>query len=543
MSPEVRLELQQLLSDLCDGNLGAEQHARLEALLDGDAECRLIYLAYVDMHAHLLIRPQLFGSTPTMPVAPDRTRRGWTQIIRYGLVVSATLAASLLVQFLWRPLAFDDTHNGTVAPPAVKVAAPPAYVATLTQTPDCVWDQARIGPRLQPGELRLQKGIARIRFDSGSDLVVEGPIGLRVDSGAATLLHGKVVVRAEETAAPFDLHTPCSTLVNFAAECAVSVGNDGEEVHVFDGEVQRTARTGAAAPEVLSAGDARRYGPAPESPGQPMPLDRKAFTRELADPAPPAADPAAGLLAYEGFDYSSGNALRTDKAGGGLGWTSRWLPGLTRPLLEGDGNLSALNPKESLVRPGSAALSGGGSFDYIGFAKYHRRLATPVRLDTDGVYYLSFLFRREGPPADPLNALAILLRSTDELQKGREDARKRLNIGIGGPNQLFTHLDKIGSRTPLPLRYGETYLLVAKIAASSTGPAQVFLRVYGPDEVIELEESSAWTVAGPPFPSRQVFDWLEIHINSKTRQTIDEIRLGTTWSSVTAPWRPKKNQG
>jgi hypothetical protein len=33
-----------------------------------------------------------------------------------------------------------------------------------------------------------------------------------------------------------------------------------------------------------------------------------------------------------------------------------------------------------------------------------------------------------------------------------------------------------------------------------------------------------------------VFDWLEVHINSKTRQTIDEIRLGTTWSSVTAPW-------
>ena len=37
-------------------------------------------------------------------------------------------------------------------------------------------------------------------------------------------------------------------------------------------------------------------------------------------------------------------------------------------------------------------------------------------------------------------------------------------------------------------------------------------------------------------PVEVVFDWLEVHINSKTRQTIDEIRLGTTWSSVTAPW-------
>ena len=103
-------------------------------------------------------------------------------------------------------------------------------------------------------------------------------------------------------------------------------------------------------------------------------------------------------------------------------------------------------------------------------------------------------------------------------------------------NQLFTSLNRVGSRTPLPLRYGDTYLLVAKIVASAANPDQVFMRVYAPEEPIERGEPGSWSVVGPPFQSDLVFDCLEVHINSKTRQTIDEIRLGTTWSSVTAPW-------
>src|SRR5262249_28095868 len=141
----------------------------------------------------------------------------------------------------------------------------------------------------------------------------------------------------------------------------------------------------------------------------------------------------------------------------------------------------------------------GGSFDYTGFAKYHRKLATPVRLDTDGVYFLSYLFRRHGPQADPLNAVAVLLRPDDEISK--DESWRRLNVGVGGWTQLFTHLQRVGSRTPLPLRYGETYLLVAKITASAANPDQVFMRVYGPDEPIERDEPGSWSVVGPPFQS------------------------------------------
>jgi hypothetical protein len=182
----------------------------------------------------------------------------------------------------------------------------------------------------------------------------------------------------------------------------------------------------------------------------------------------------------------------------------------------------------------------GGCFDHAGFTKYFRRLATPLRLDQNGVYYLSFLFRRGGPPADPLNSVSVQFRQTDELARdqldGTRDMSKRLNLGVDRTNELFTHLERIGSRTPLPLSFDETYLLVAKVVASGEHPDQVFLRVYGPAEPVDHDEPGSWSAFGPPIHSDLALEWMEIHINSAARHALDELRLGTTWSSVTAAW-------
>src|SRR5262249_9159157 len=160
---------------------------------------------------------------------------------------------------------------------------------------------------------------------------------------------------------------------------------------------------------------------------------------------------------------------------------------------------------QSLARQSTPNASIGGSFEHVGFAKYFRQLATPVRLDADGVYYFSFLFRREGPPLDPLADVSIQLRETQELTDDQRDAtidlRKRLNFGVDRTNELFTHLERVGRRMPLPLSYGETYLLVAKVAASSTYPDQVFLRIYGPQEPVDGLEPVTWTAVGSPVQS------------------------------------------
>src|SRR5262249_18481217 len=157
---------------------------------------------------------------------------------------------------------------------------------------------------------------------------IQGPAAVRVDSSsAATVLHGKVVFRADDTAAPFDLFTPSSRLVDLGTEYAVFVGPDGEgEVHVFEGEVQRTPRVARdeIEPEYLTAGEARRYEKGTELVGRPPQLDRKLFVRQVPATGRHRSDPAAGLLTYEGFSYTDPDALGLGRANGGTGWDGPW---------------------------------------------------------------------------------------------------------------------------------------------------------------------------------------------------------------------------
>ena len=94
-----------------------------------------------------------------------------------------------------------------------------------------------------------------------------------------------------------------------------------------------------------------------------------------------------------------------------------------RPLNPGDANRLVLVPRAGLTRPGAAVAAAGGRFEYAGFTKCFRRLAEPVRLDVDRTYFLSFLFRREGPSASEVNAVALLLWTDEDYQK-EFDARK-----------------------------------------------------------------------------------------------------------------------
>jgi hypothetical protein len=416
-------------------------------------------------------------------------------------------------------------------------------VATLRQVQDCVWaTPARfqeVGARLPPGEYRLLKGVATIDFDSGSELVVEGPAVLHVESSTAVSLHsGKVVFRADDSAAPFALRTPSSTLAEIDTEFAVSVSEASEEVHVFEGKVERISNLAAndAKPEELKAGEARRYEGAPAVHSKPTPFDPKRFVRTVAAPAP---RPDAGLLAYEGFDYRNSTAFATGKADGGFGWAGPWKAAVTRMPSDGNRFPRPLNTKLGLTRSGASVPAVGGSFEHAGFAKSWRRLAVPVRLDTDGVYYLSYLFRRDNPAPHPIDSAAILFWTDEDYQqKKNEDFWKRLSVGVMKSNVVYTHLQRMKARKTIDMDDGVTYLLVAKIVASRAHADQVFARVYRPDDLVETTEPSAWPLHSAPFHSDLVFDWMQLHVNSKSRHTMDEIRLGTTWSSVTEAWCP-----
>jgi ferric-dicitrate binding protein FerR (iron transport regulator) len=550
MNADTRRELEALLSAQCDGELTDAEHARLEHLLD-DPACRQCYLEYMDMHARLLAHPGIGTALPppaeaptevALAVVPPPSRGRFAQVLRYAAVAASTLAATILVQLWW-----SHSH------PAADLPGEP--VATLVQTADCAWPDARKplrdGERLPTGRLQLLKGVARIRFDNGSELLVQGPAELSLDaSDAATLLRGKLVFRSDAMAGPFDLHTPLATLVDLGTEYGVWVGPDGEEVQVFEGDVHRVPRAETVEPEYLQTGDAYRWGPQFVR-GKKTKFDPARYVHHLA-----AAPDAAGLLAYEGFDYKTPDALTASKANGGRGWAGPWTVTVAQPLEWGEQKRLPLNVEESLTRPDSAVPSIGGRFDHAGFGVYYRQMTTPVRLDTDGAYYISCLFRRSGPPGHPFNMVALMLRPNEggaapargkfhdhherhHGQEPRPNLGKRLMIGAGGSNQIFARVECHCARASMPINTGQSYLLVAKVAASRLSADQVFVRVYAPREPVGTEEPVSWSMISPPFHSNLAFDWLGIHVNSKNRQMIDEIRVGTTWSSVTAPWHAR----
>jgi hypothetical protein len=534
MTPQIRLELDQLLSALCDNALDGAQHAHLQELLAADMECRRHYLEYIDLHARLLLHPAHQGSSPLalpdLPIgnagpAANRPRPRGATAARYTTIVVATLLVSLLLQWLW-----VATH------PQPLMSELPEAVATLAQSNDCRWrgmsTTIQSGARLRPGEMRLERGLARIRFDSGSDLVLEAPATIRLEnSTTATLLNGKAVFHADDTAPPFELHTPTSVLIDLGTEYAVSVSGDAEEIHVFEGEVQRTARSGQdeSQAEHLSTGESRRFTRSSAA-SEPARLDPATFIRQMPDSASSTPDQASGLLAYEGFDYSDTDAMQKGIAAGGNGWDGPWKSGFA-PFRQSHKSRPPISIRDGLSRTGLPSI--GGSFDAAGNVKFQRQLVTPVNMGEDGVYYLSFLFRRHGQPTDSVNALTVVLRPTDAPARDRDDFGERLNIGIGASNQLFAHLLGVCSRVPLPLSNGETYLLVAKIVTGRTRACQIMLRVYGSDEPVSAREPTEWTAMSKPFHSDLVFQWLEVSVNSKRRQQIDEIRLATTWAGAT----------
>lgn len=538
MTHRDRRELDQLLAALVDGELTPEQRTRLHDLLH-DPENRRRYLEYMDLHAGLLLgHVSVEGPIPDTRPVRKQSRH---PLARYAAVVVVTFVVSMiLMQF--RPFRTGEAEVRTVAARQdLAASADTNSFASLSQTNDCRWEGPsrpwRHGSRVGPDELRLAKGLARIRFDSGAEVLLEGPTTVRIESAhRAVVLRGKVVYRGDHVGTPFELETPLSVLVDLGTEYGVWVASGVEEVHVFDGEVRRTTRDGSVS-ERLSAGEARRY--AASEGAQPVSLDEPQFVRRL--PGPEQALPDEGLLALESFDYESPDALATHRGVGGRGWIGGWhgpqvmhWPTPGGPPPNALYRTHSIDPRGGLTHPGR--VGAGGTFQQVGQTRYSRQLATPIRLNEDGTYFLSFLFRRDRPPRIGMSTLLVSLKPNNNMPLDPSAHHRRLTLGISSDHHLCVSLNGSFSRIPLPLGYGATYLLVAKIVASRTQPCGIFVRVYSKDEAVEREETPLWTLVGRPTPSDLVLDWVEIYTNGRNRQQLDELRIATTWSAVTAPW-------
>ncbi len=229
MNDREREQLVLWLEQLIDDQLAPDAMADLERLLMEDTEARDLYLDLTRQHAQLhLERVRLKtvaadGSIERIASRPSRRTGLWAAL---GMA-----AAACLLAVVWLgPLA---------------TATGPQSLARLTSAENASWGSSTlpttVGSPLEQGRLHLQLGLATVRFNSGAEVVLQGPAVLEIQDDMRGMLHsGTAVVEVPESAHGFTLDTPTASVIDYGTMFAVTVDSQRKTstVDVLEGEVE-----------------------------------------------------------------------------------------------------------------------------------------------------------------------------------------------------------------------------------------------------------------------------------------------------------------
>lgn len=522
-------ELTARIDALVLGDVSPDEHLALQAILKSDPAARALFRERVDLETGLRIwateSPLLPSVTPGR--APSTTSHGnWSSGSRRTFVALAVAASFVLIVAgvrYWKP---NDEPDPIAALPTTvpKAGLDPetTFVATLRSGASCVWGSQPTSSesRFSTGRFVLTQGIAELKFDSGTDVVLDGPCELVVLShDSARLVAGSVFVNVTELSNGFLLETPDAKVLDEGTEYAVSVDVDATEVHVFDGSViWLPAGETSANEQRIEAGEAARYvRNRPRDPVR-IPFGQRQFVRRVEAEVRQQAGEA--LLAYDGFENLAGQ-LRRDRSG--FGWSGGWQPGG-----RGHGRLGdVIDSPDDVVfgvhRAGRRLLSLSRG------EVLRRQLTAPLLMEPGKVYYISLIANRIGGEPDLEQSLQVSL----EPFAAPPWHRRMQAISFGASTERFPYINSqnVVRETALPLAGGEAYLFVAKLAVSEHGISP-FLRVFRRDEPVDEAEPSVWTVVGASAPLTFEADSLRLAVGRNATWQIDELRIGTTWQSM-----------
>ncbi len=322
--------LKDLIDDYLGGLLDEAGTSKLEELLRGDADARRYFVRYARLHTdlHLEARARQ-ASARALDRISETAGRGSKSTRSSVLAPRALAMAACLVLAVGAGWWLVNGRAGPEAP-----ARQPA-VAWLVNAQNCTWSEEEPSEDMRAGKvLKLERGLAEIRFACGARVVLEGPARLELLSGkAARLGRGKLTARVPRPATGFEVLSPQGKVIDLGTEFGVSVADNGTaEVYVFEGKVEAHATAGGKAGGLnLTQNQAARIAS-----GEVRPLDAGAradrFVRAIVPP--PVIVPRGRSLT---FDRTVEGSIR-DANGLGTGLTHR-LPGTGGELPERDPNL------------------------------------------------------------------------------------------------------------------------------------------------------------------------------------------------------------
>ncbi|MCH7228457.1 hypothetical protein [Haloferula sp. A504] len=201
-------ELRRLMAEALDGQLDEAGRRALNGILERSADARRHYRELMDLHARLHLEYTGGREVESMPVTgPGRSaatsRRPWVP----AAITAAAACLALLLVFGWR-------KDGSFA--------------TLKTVSGATWESCELptaeGARLGSGSLRLEQGLVILRFDSGAEVSLEGPVELTLlDAMNCRVTRGTAVANIPDSAIGFRIETPSARVIDHGTRFAVSV--------------------------------------------------------------------------------------------------------------------------------------------------------------------------------------------------------------------------------------------------------------------------------------------------------------------------------
>lgn len=126
------------------------------------------------------------------------------------------------------------------------------HFVSIAQTKNCLWSDSMTrtlpGTRLGKCRMKLQQGIALLRFDCGVAVSIEGPCEFEIKGPKLTALHsGRLVASVEtEDGIGFVVDTPGARITDFGTKfCVSALPDDQTAVNVIEGIVEVESKTAA----------------------------------------------------------------------------------------------------------------------------------------------------------------------------------------------------------------------------------------------------------------------------------------------------------
>ena len=254
--PEIPDSFYDLVLRYFDGDLDAAELDDLNELLRSDGRLR-------DAFAALCVRTRMVreigepqrqaeirtadgseGVITQLKLARDEARaRGRGGMARRVRAFAALAALALVSVGLFLGFSGETTD----LPVDDRVSGPAAgknHIARLVQVVKARWgaenSDLKKGARLSQGKIRLESGLAKLRFSSGAKVTLEGPAEYEiVDDDLTRLVSGRLSAKIPRSAIGFKVDTPTARVVDLGTAFGVDVEEDGAtEVAVFEGEVE-----------------------------------------------------------------------------------------------------------------------------------------------------------------------------------------------------------------------------------------------------------------------------------------------------------------